>query len=236
MAGMENQKSNSVPAAIVIAGLIIAGAIYLKTPSTPLATTPSAEKKFDQAALVALAQAQPVDATKLQACLAARPAKDLIAAQADEAVKLGAQGTPFSIVVTASGKTTVIPGALSFQDLQPLLEAAIADKLASSTLVTLPAAITPLSQKDHLNGNPNAPVKIIEYSDLECPFCKEFHETMLQVMREYGAEGQVAWVYRHFPLTKHPQAEPDAEAAECVASLGGETAFWDFITKVFSAH
>src|SRR3990167_8218763 len=50
---------------------------------------------------------------------------------------------------------------------------------------------------DHIFGNPEASIKIVEYSDTECPFCKTFHYTMKQVVDAYG--GQVAWVYRHFP-------------------------------------
>src|SRR3989344_3323501 len=61
-------------------------------------------------------------------------------------------------------------------------------------------AVLPLGQNDHILGNPSALVKIIEYSDLECPFCARFHETMKQAMDEYGKDGKIAWVYRHFPL------------------------------------
>lgn len=85
---------------------------------------------------------------------------------------------------------------------------------------------------DHIFGNPQAPIKIVEYSDLECPFCKSFHLTMKQVVADY--DGQVAWVYRHFPLdTIHPKARKEAEAAECAAELGGNDAFWAYVDRVF---
>lgn len=91
------------------------------------------------------------------------------------------------------------------------------------------AAIT---SEDHIRGNPNAPVKIVEYSDMECPFCKRFHETMKQVSTEYG--DQVAWVYRHFPLDSiHSKARPEAVAAECANELGGNDAFWKFTDRFF---
>ena len=60
--------------------------------------------------------------------------------------------------------------------------------------------IRPVTAEDHIKGSIDAPVKIIEYSDFECPFCKRFHVTMNQVIDEYGDSGQVAWVYRQFPL------------------------------------
>lgn len=101
---------------------------------------------------------------------------------------------------------------------------------------TLPQEITlsPITEKDHILGKADAPVVIVEFSDLECPFCKGFHETMQRVMNEYGKTGKVAWVYRHFPLdTIHSKARKEAEAAECAAELGGNTAFWNYIDKVF---
>ncbi len=82
---------------------------------------------------------------------------------------------------------------------------------------------------EHILGNPNAPIKIVEYTDLECPFCKQFHDTMKQVMDKYGPTGQVAWVMRNFPLAQlHPNAPKLAVAAECVAELGGNNAYWKF--------
>jgi protein-disulfide isomerase len=94
--------------------------------------------------------------------------------------------------------------------------------------------VDPVSNKDHILGNPEASVVIVEYSDTECPYCKNFHATMQQVVADYGKDGQVAWVYRHFPLDSiHPKARKEAEATECAAELGGKEAFWSYINKVF---
>ena len=87
---------------------------------------------------------------------------------------------------------------------------------------------------DYVRGNPNAPIVMIEYSDYDCPFCKQYHETLNQIMNEYGVSGKVAWVYRQFPLPQlHPNAPEISEAALCVGSLGGSTAFWTFTDKIF---
>ncbi len=91
-----------------------------------------------------------------------------------------------------------------------------------------------ISASDHIRGNPDAPVKIVEYSDTECPFCKRFHDTMRRVMDEYGKNGKVAWVYRHFPLTQlHSKATKEAEATECANELGGNEAFWKYTDRFF---
>ena len=94
--------------------------------------------------------------------------------------------------------------------------------------------IAAVSSADHILGNPDAPVKVVEYSDLECPYCKGFHSTMHQIIDNYGRDGKVAWVYRHLPLAQlHPKAAHEAEASECAAELGGNEKFWAYIDKVF---
>jgi len=95
-------------------------------------------------------------------------------------------------------------------------------------------AVQPVDAEDHILGNPEAPVKLIEFSDFECPFCKRFHQTMKRLMDEYGSDGRVAWVYRHFPLdTLHSKARKEAQAAECADELGGNKAFWAYADRVF---
>jgi protein-disulfide isomerase len=95
------------------------------------------------------------------------------------------------------------------------------------------ATIAPVTAKDHIIGNPNAKIVIIEYADTECPLCKVFHSTLQRIMSDYGKDGQVAWVYRHFPLSMHSKAQKEAEATECASKLGGESKFWEFTNKVF---
>lgn len=99
------------------------------------------------------------------------------------------------------------------------------------------STIPPVNETDFIRGNPNAPIVLIEYSDYDCPFCKSFHDTMNRIMEEYGRTGQVAWVYRHFPLTQlHPNAARIAEAAECVGDLAGNDAFWQFSDLVYDSR
>ncbi|TSC63045.1 MAG: DSBA oxidoreductase [Parcubacteria group bacterium Gr01-1014_48] len=96
------------------------------------------------------------------------------------------------------------------------------------------ATVPPVSSNDHILGNPNAPIVIVEYSDTECPFCKTFHETMHKIINEYGTSGKVAWVYRHFPLdVLHKKARKEAEATECAFDQGGNNAFWKYIDLIF---
>lgn len=85
---------------------------------------------------------------------------------------------------------------------------------------------------DHIRGNPDAKISLIEYSDFECPFCKRFHPTAQEVIDIY--DGEVNWVYRHFPLSFHdPLATQEAQASECANELAGNDAFWKYTDLIF---
>ncbi|MFA6404887.1 MAG: thioredoxin domain-containing protein [Candidatus Paceibacterota bacterium] len=110
------------------------------------------------------------------------------------------------------------------------------------TEINTQVEIRPISSTDHILGNPNAKVKIVEYSDTACPYCKMFNETMVQIMDEYGPKGEVAWIYRHFPLDKpdqtgyikHKNAGNEAQALECASSLGGNDKFWQYEKALYN--
>ncbi|MCH8748309.1 thioredoxin domain-containing protein [Patescibacteria group bacterium] len=89
--------------------------------------------------------------------------------------------------------------------------------------------IRAVSADDHIRGPDSAKVTIIEYSDLECPFCKRFHPTLQQIVAENPED--VRWVYRHFPLEQiHPNARQAAVAVECAADQGK---FWELLDHLF---
>ena len=91
--------------------------------------------------------------------------------------------------------------------------------------------LPPVTDKDHVRGNANAKVTVVEYSDFECPFCKRHAPTMDQIFSTY--KNDVNIVFRHFPLGFHQNAHKEAEASECVAELGGNDAFWKFHDYIF---
>lgn len=94
--------------------------------------------------------------------------------------------------------------------------------------------VRPIDGNDHVLGSSKARVLVIEYSDTECPFCKNFHATMNSIMQEYGKDEKVAWVYRHFPIAElHSKSFKEAVATECAANLGGNSKFWEYINKLY---
>ncbi len=91
-----------------------------------------------------------------------------------------------------------------------------------------------LSDKDHVLNGSSAEIFVVEYSDTECPFCKVFHNTMKSVLSIYG--NRVGWIYRQLPIPQlHARAMSEAIATECIADLGGNTAFWSYLDKIFVA-
>ena len=92
------------------------------------------------------------------------------------------------------------------------------------------SAVRKVTAEDHIKGSPDALVKIVEYSDYECPFCKRFQDTMNAVMDKNGDSKDIAWIYRHFPLEQlHPKnAMKVAIASECAVEQGGNDMFWKF--------
>lgn len=117
----------------------------------------------------------------------------------------------------------------ALQKLQAQEHAAAEDKLREAA-----GRVKPVTNKDHVLGDPRAPVKVVEFSDFECPFCKRVHPTLQRLMNEYGETGKVALVYRHFPLDAlHKKARKEAQASECANELGGNRAFWAYADRLF---
>lgn len=131
---------------------------------------------------------------------------------------------PLSIVIAGIfvGAGMYFSGGQAASDTVPL--AAAPEQPADTT-----DKIDPITADENIKGSFDAPVKIVEFSDVDCPFCSRFHEVMNSIVDKYPGD-EVAWVYRHFPLEQlHPQAPAVAVASECVAELGGNDAFWNFL-------
>ena len=88
--------------------------------------------------------------------------------------------------------------------------------------------MTPVRQSDWKFGNPDAKVTLLEYSDLECPVCREYEPIVEQARSAYASS--TLFIYRHFPLQQHPWAIAAAHAAE---AAGGQGKFWDMVHVLF---
>ncbi|MFC1810764.1 DsbA family protein [Patescibacteria group bacterium] len=82
-------------------------------------------------------------------------------------------------------------------------------------------------------GNINAPVKIVEFSDYQCPFCAKFTlETLPELQKDYIETGKVLFIFKDFPLPNHSFAQKASEATYC-AGEQNEEKFWSMHVKLF---
>ena len=127
-----------------------------------------------------------------------------------------------------SGKGLPINGAVAAQGNAPVAAAPspsdLPDAPPAGPVKDVDVAV------DHIRGNKNAKVTLIEYSDFECPFCLRHKGTVDQVLKDYPNDVRV--IYRHFPLSFHPEAQKAAESSECAGKQGK---FWEMHDKIFEA-
>lgn len=94
-------------------------------------------------------------------------------------------------------------------------------------------AVEATNDSRSIYGSESARFTLVEFSDLECPFCRKFHDTPKEIVD--ASDGAVNWEWKHFPLGFHnPMATNQAIAAECVREDAGNRAFWVFLDEVFT--
>jgi len=165
--------------------------------------------------------------------------------QAD-ARKYGARGTPTLFV-----NGTPVRGAQPYPRIKAIIdeELALAKKLmkggatranvygkvlaeAPKAQAAAPAAPSkPVDielGKAPVQGDPKAPVKVVMYSDFQCPFCSRVNPSIEKLQEEYGKKVVVA--FKHFPLSFHKDAKP-AAIASLAAHRQGK--FWEMHEKLF---
>jgi protein-disulfide isomerase len=229
-------KDLLIPVSIVIAGLFIGLGLYFSGGSAQL--VPVGEMEGDQAQpqslqqrLLGLVEAAGVDEDEFLACAEGQETVGEVQEDLDNAVATGGRGTPWSIVIGPGGKTYPLNGAVGPNQVEQVLALARSEAAQGPSGESETDNVNPVTESDHIKGNPTADIVIVEYSDFDCPFCGRFHATLEQIVAN---NDDVAWVYRHFPLAQlHPNAAAVAAAAECVAKLNGNDAFWTFADGYF---
>jgi len=90
--------------------------------------------------------------------------------------------------------------------------------------------LIPISDRDHVQGPPGAPLNLLEYGDYECPYCGTAHPIVKQVQQALGRN--LRFAFRNFPLVEvHPHALAAAQAAE---AAGFQNAFWPMHDTLFA--
>lgn len=119
---------------------------------------------------------------------------------------------------------------------QPTENVVITPEPSPSVEQDLGATRVPVPELDadeHVQGAKKPTFTIVEYSDLDCPFCADIHPTLEKLV---AGRNDVAWSYRHFPLESiHPDARRKAQVSECIARTSSEKdAFWSYVSDVFA--
>ncbi len=230
---------------IIIAGLLIGAGILLgriaSNPSSATAVNTNADDSQmtqDQVRAVMLADGKDagVNAKKLAQCLDNGTETNLIASDVALAQTSGVQGTPTFFIL----KRTYNPdGSVATEKQFPIIGAvdqttfmnAVTAGQAPTGQPSLPASAQKivLSTNDHYMGPKNAAVTIVEYSDIDCPFCRREKPVIDSILKQHP---EYAFVYRESPIVQlHPWAGYKAEAAECANDQGGSVAFFKFLDK-----
>jgi thiol-disulfide isomerase/thioredoxin len=213
---LKKDSKLSTPQAILLAAILIVGAILFtqgsnsSTKNKTISEQVGVSKK-DLAACVSKVDAEQTYKEKIASVILAIPEKE--------------RGTPYSIVIGKGGVMTSIEGAEDYDTVKKTIDDAaigkVAKKYEGKALLSEPT--------DHIQGNPNASVTVIEYSDFECPYCKRFHPTMEKIVKE--SNGNVKWILRQFPIHQHSVEK--LIAADCVGKIKGEDAYFKYADLLF---
>lgn len=80
-------------------------------------------------------------------------------------------------------------------------------------------------------GRSDARFRIVEFADLECPYCRAYFSHLQQLVQTHA---EVSWEWRHLPLSIHePRATQLARVAECAGEQGGNSAFWKAVEGIY---
>lgn len=171
-------------------------------------------------------------------CFENKETQDAVQAQYQSGISAGVQGTPGNILLnTQTGQGVLISGAQPLETFQAYVDFMLKGTPIPDSVKALNGDVlenfnvAPVTEIDHISGNAQAKLALIEYSDYECPYCQRFHPTAKQLIDN---NSDVMWVFRHFPLDNiHKNARPLAIASECIAKLAGNDGFWKFTDAVY---
>ena len=219
---------------LVLAGILIAHFVPGKSDDQNQENQPLTQSQVESQ-LVKVVKDLKLDTKAFKTCLDNGTYKNLLASDVALAQASGVQGTPTFFILNRTFNTDgSVKNVSQFEILGARDEAtflkSITDGKSPSDQPAQPAGKkVVLSDTDHYMGPKNAAVVIVEYSDIECPFCKAEKPVIDDILKNHP---EYAFVYRHSPIVQlHPWAEYKAEGSECVFAQGGDTAFFNYLDE-----
>lgn len=196
--------------------------------------------------LAAVASDVGADLDAYQVCVDSGRTVPMVEQRVAQGRSLGFSGTPsFHIVNNLTDEIIEVVGAQPLEIFSANLDAAIAGEMPvveEEPAPDLPfwanaGGLAPDPDRpgynlagDAYQGDPEAPLVVVEVSDFQCPFCaRHAIETQPSLNERYVDTGQIMWVFKNFPLAIHPQAPAAATAAECAGEQGEFWAMHDLL-------
>ncbi len=209
-----NGAQKQIAGAIIIAGVVIAGAILLK--GNPTTIVDSKGKRLT------------TDAKVFNQCLDSGKYAKAVADSKTEGSVAGVQGTPKGFILKEGQVVSTIDGAEPTEMIKQKIDKALTEN--SSVIKTIKLA--PVISSDFiLSGGSGATVTVLEYGDFQCPFCgRFFKETEKTIIDGYLKDGKINFVYRDFAFLG-PESIRSAEAARCA---GEQNKFWEYHDYLFN--
>lgn len=209
-------------------------------------------KKADSDLLELVSGKLGINKKKFSSCIKESEISDLVKADVSSATNSGVAGTPGAFVVNLeTGAIIQLLGAvgsdMSDDEARALVDAgsllpeqieqvsimgAVRKVQSGDPSVPFEKELLMPTDSDRIEGNKDANIALIVYSDYECPYCAVFHKTASDLIK---TNNDIMYVFRHFPLEQlHPDSYAKAVASECVNKLGGNENFWAFTDLIFN--
>jgi protein-disulfide isomerase len=204
------------------------GKAVAPTPVAPNAQPQEAQRPITAPAMKELAKKLGMDSGKFDSCLDNGTYAQRVSDELKEGQELGVSGTPSFFI-----NGVMLVGAQPQSTFETIIEAELkngtgdaeAKKLGEDGLRKKVSYGT-----GPIKGAANAKIKVMEFTDFECPFCERAFPTVEAIMKKY--EGKISLEYRSYPLPFHPLAQKAAEGALCANDQGK---FWEMRDAMFAA-
>ena len=183
----------------------------------------------------------------IQACLDSGEQDARVRRDIESARALSFSGTPGVILFDKqTGNAALMRGAYPFEAIAQSIDQMLNNDLSEGDILLESEALgvkleieriesLEIVEDDHLRGNPDARITLLEYSDVDCPYCAQFHGTAIRLVNQFPED--LNWVYRHYPLPQlHPTSISKAIVSECAQQLGGDEAFWGVIDSYYAKN
>jgi protein-disulfide isomerase len=245
--------------AAVIIGIALVAAFGGGNSGPGAPAAPAAGPVDTRPTITEAAKTLDISTRDLESCIADGTTRSAVEADMLDARESGARGTPYTVIVGPDGETFPVSGNQDVGLFNIVIDQLIAGAERSEDIIDLnnreatrlitesiirnegllpqlendlTGNVEPIAADEPIQGNRDAAVSVIEFSDIDCLFCAGVHPRLEQLV---ASRDDIKWAYRHLPLTDiHPEAFGKAQAAECVLSLSDEDTYWEYLDLLIS--